>query len=894
MRAVRLTPMFEQYLRIKQEHPDALLFYRMGDFYELFFGDAETAARELGLTLTSRSSGGDDRAPMCGVPHHSSASYLAQLLDKGYSVAICEQMEDPRQARGLVKREVTRVLTPGTAVDDESLNAKVSNYLAALLWDEDRQAGALAWADFSTGQWSGIQVRSQELLAQWLAKLGPRELLMAGEAEVPARELTARVVRLPARPAFEPAKAAEAVLAAQGVADLAVLDLADKPELVRCLGAVLHYLRQTRQDTAHMEPFRPLDLGDHLILDEVTERNLELFRRLDGKSGPGTLWAVLDRSCTAMGGRLLTARLRQPWRSLGPMLRTQEAVAAMVADDNLRTALRRGLSQVYDMERLSTRVVLGRATPRDMAALRDSLGLLPGLRRSLAELPEVNRPPLLADILVGWDELADMAALLAKALVDSPPLAVTEGGIIRQGYNPELDEFIELTEHGEARLDALLEAERAAHELPKLKLGYNRVFGYYFELSRAHKGDLPAHFERRQTLAGVERYVTPALKELEDRMLSAAEQRRTLEYRIFQDLREQLTAARPRLAAQAARLAELDVLQSLAETARTLGWNRPELSTDFRLVIRQGRHPVVEQVMGLGGGGQFVPNDLHLDDLSRLLLITGPNMAGKSTVLRQAAIIVILAQMGSFVPAAKAEVGLADRVFCRVGASDNLARGQSTFMVEMLETARILRNSTRKSLVILDEIGRGTSTFDGLALAWAVVEELARRQGGVRTLFATHYHELTSLEGRIAGLRNHTMAITEWKGEIVFLRRLVPGPADKSYGIEVARLAGVPRPVVERAKAILAELEQARDADKARPVRQAAGQSLLPGLTQEVAPPEEVAEHPLLAELRALALDRLTPLEALNLLHRWQVQAVASSAGPSEPATPGDSPKEPS
>jgi DNA mismatch repair protein MutS len=872
--APRITPVFEQYLRIKEEHPDTLLFFQMGDFYELFFEDAEVASRELQITLTSRNPGAEVKTPMCGVPLHAAESYLAQLLEKGYRVAVCDQIEDPRQAKGLVKRAVTRVLTPGTVVEDVSLSAKTPNFLAALVFDPDKGAGGLAWVEVSTGQWTGLYSRKESELWQQAQKIAPRELLLPPGRSVPTAhaDLSALITPIPGPQCFDFKGAQRRVLAAQGVATLEVLDLGGKPQLVLACGALLAYLERTQlREAGHLGAFKPLNLSRHLILDEVTERNLEVFTRLDGKSGAGTLLSVLDRTATPMGGRHLRAVLQAPWRDPEPMARTQEAVAFLVERDEVRRGVRERLSRVYDLERLSTRISLGRATPRDFIALRESLTGLPDLAALLASALPKDGPPLLAGLVANWDGLTDVRELLDRALADSPPLTVTEGGLFKVGYHPELDELIGLAEHGEARMAALLEQEKAAHGLPRLKLGFNRVFGYYFELSRAAQGQtpIPEHFVRRQTLATGERYVTPALKELEDKLLSASEERKSLEYKLFQELRGNLAACRPRFLFMAQALAVLDFQQSLAEAARLGEWTRPELHAGLDLEIKAGRHPAVEAALG---SGRYVPNDLLLDDARRILLITGPNMAGKSTVLRQAAIITLLAQIGSFVPAKKARIGLVDRIFCRVGASDNLARGHSTFMVEMMETARILRQAGTRALVVLDEIGRGTATFDGLALAWAVVEDLARRgEGGLRTLFATHYHELTDLEGRLPGVRNMNIAVKEWKGDIMFLRRLVPGPADKSYGIEVARLAGVPQPVVRRAREILAELEEkSHGVRTARPRPAAASQTLLPGLTPDQDTPPPPGDHPILAEIKTLNPDRLTPFEALSLLGEWK------------------------
>lgn len=896
--APKLTPMYRQYLEIKKDYPDTLLFYRMGDFYELFFEDAEIASRELQLALTSRSRD-EGGVPMCGVPWHAAENYISVLVRKGYKIALCDQMEDPRQARGLVKRAVTRVMTSGTALEDANLEAKAHTYLGALFWNASRGAGGFAWLDVSTGAWTGIQSSREEELKQWALKMAPRELLMPDKGDIPLSLNSLpgmQVVRVPVRSHFELEGARERVLAAQHVQEEAALGLEKSPELMQACGALVAYLEQMqKRDPAQLAPFRPLDKGRYLILDEITERNLELFCRMDGKRGAGTLWAVMDNTRTPMGGRLLEERMRCPWRRMEPIVETQDVVEFFWKRADVRRALRDALENVYDIERLSTRISLNRCQPRDLAALRESLSCLPAVRAALA-LPEqglstdddrrgVLLPAALQRLLKKWDMLEDITDLLTRALRDDLPPQITEGGLFRQGYDPALDELLDLVEHGEGRLQDLLREEQEKNNMPKLKLGYNHVFGYYFELSRAQQAEIPEYFQRRQSLANSERFTTPALRELEEKMLTAAERRKSLEYALYQKLREKVAASRPRLVGMAARLSWLDYWQSLAEGAERNGWTRPELDESQEIVIRQGRHPVVEAVTGRAS---FIPNDLSMDASRHLVLITGPNMAGKSTVLRQTAIIAIMAQMGSFVPAAQARIGLVDRIFSRVGASDNLAQGQSTFMVEMMETARILRQADKRSLVILDEIGRGTSTFDGLALAWAVVEELARRAGGsIRTLFATHYHELTSLAGALPGVCNMNIAVREWNGDIVFLRRLIPGPADRSYGIEVARLAGVPTPVVQRAREILAQLEAARG--KARVAKLEA--AVLPGLdivpakgktvkpapmqepvpAQEPAPAQPAPEHPILEALRGVNPDAMTPLDALRLLSDWKM-----------------------
>ncbi|WP_446424144.1 DNA mismatch repair protein MutS [Mailhella sp.] len=888
----KLTPMYRQYMEIKQEYPDTLLFYRMGDFYELFFDDAEVAARELQLTLTSRSRD-EGGVPMCGVPWHAAEAYISQLVEKGFKIAVCDQIEDPKQAKGLVKRAVTRVVTSGTALEDSNLEAKAHTYLGALFWNSENSAGGFAWLDVSTGAWTGLQSSKEEELKQWALKMAPRELLVPDKGDVPLSlgmipEMQA--VRVPFRSHFELKQAEARVLASQNVQEAAALGLEKSPELMQACGALVAYLQQTqKQDPTQLAPFKPLEKGKYLILDEVTERNLELFRRLDGKRGLGTLWAVMDHTRTPMGGRLLEERMRCPWRQLDPITLTQDVVALFHADGGRRKALRAALDSVYDMERLSTRISLSRCQPHDFSALKESLASLPAVLEALSEARAAlesgqlstaeqrdgaELPTALQRLVKRWDMMDDVADLLTRALRDSLPPQVTDGGLFRQGYSEELDELLDLVEHGENRLQELLREEQERNDMPKLKLGFNHVFGYYFELTRAQQTKpIPEHFQRRQSLANSDRFTTPKLKELEEKLLTASEKRKSLEYRLYQELRERISAERPRLVFMADILAHLDYWQSLAEAAERNGWTRPVLHDGEGLSIRQGRHPVVEAVVGRAS---FIPNDLVMDEKRHLVLITGPNMAGKSTVLRQTAIIAIMAQMGSFVPATEAVLGLSDRIFSRVGASDNLAQGQSTFMVEMMETARILRQAGRRSLVILDEIGRGTSTFDGLALAWAVVEELSRRAGGsIRTLFATHYHELTALANTLPGVCNMNIAIREWNGDIVFLRRLIPGPADKSYGIEVARLAGVPSSVVSRAREILGQLESARGKAKVAQLEAAVlpGLSVVPAKKPKPAPLPEVqpaAEHPIFEALRGVDPNAMTPMDALRLLSDWK------------------------
>ncbi len=873
----KITPMLEQYLQIKEQYPNTLLFFRMGDFYELFFEDAEITARELQIALTSRSSNTDNKVPMCGIPYHSLEEYLPSLLEHNYKIAVCDQTEDPKKAKGLVKREVTRVLTPGTIVESKGLDSKKHNFLGALFFDKNKGSSALAWLDYSTGEWSGLQTKSFDQIWQWVGKIQPREILCPEGQELPPgfSELRDRITWLPPIAYFDYKQARQQILEVQGISSLTPLDLNDKPELTRTCGAIVTYLRQTqKQDINHLQAFKPLHLGRYLIIDEVTERNLELFQRLDGHSGPGTLWHVIDQTETPMGGRLLHSRLRYPWRDLKTIQAEQEAVSFFIEHKKCRQILKKQLDQVFDLHRLTTRISLNRCSPKDFVALRTSLKQLPRIPETINQ-DSPHLPDRLSKIVENWDSLEDIFILLDQSLVDNPPHIITEGGLFREGFDSHLDELLELTEHSQSKLNQLLDHEQKTYQLPKLKVGFNKVFGYYFELSKAHKGDIPKHFYRRQTLVNAERYVTDELKQLEEKLYSAQERRKSLEYDLFQNIRDQVGQARDRILAMAGNLGLLDLWQGLAQVASTWDWIQPGLHTGQEITIRQGRHPVVESAQGKTN---YIPNDVHISDTDKILLITGPNMAGKSTVLRQVAIICLLAQIGSFVPAKSAHIGISDRIFTRVGASDNLSQGQSTFMVEMTETARIIRQAGKRSLVILDEIGRGTSTFDGLALAWSVVEHLTKKGNkGIRTLFATHYHELTQLEGSIPGIRNYNIAVKEWQGEIIFLRKMVPGPADRSYGIEVAKLAGVPQNVTQRAKEILLELEKKSEYlkkdDKQSPEKR---QTLMPEVLRkprhadQERSPSQTGHHPLLEELKQVDPDNLTPVEALNLLNQWK------------------------
>ncbi len=865
----KMTPMFAQYHAIKAQYTDCLLFYRMGDFYELFFEDAVVAARELQIALTSRHKDSDSPVPMCGVPWHTAKNYMSQLVTKGFHVAVCDQVEDPKAAKGIVKREVTQVMTPGTVVEDDNLEAKEHNYLAALYLADGVEGGAFAFVDVSTGTWTGLANKKNAELWQWVQKIAPRELLLPDSIDIPKNILLegVQVIRVAVRSHFEQDTAVRLIQEAQGVQELAALGLHNKPELVRACGALLVYLQQIQRcDIRHLQAFTPLDLSKHLLIDELTERNLEIFVRLNGRKGVGTLWHILDHCLSPMGGRLLEERLRHPWREAEDIMQHQDAVTFFYKNTDILCELREALKNILDLERISTRIHLGRAMPRDYIALRNSLTALPHVVTTLQK--NIDTLPVgLVKLVQHWDNLEDCATLLNVAFVDSPPNTITDGGLFKHGYHAELDALLDLVEHGEQKLQEMLAEEQARTGLPKLKLGFNRVFGYYFELSRSvQNSDIPDYFMRRQSLANAERFTTEALKELEEQILHAADKRKSLEYELFQEIREKMTLERQRLLFSACSIAQLDYWQCLSHVAQQNAWSAPQFEDGHDLHIREGRHPVVEDIIG---SANFVANDFSFDERRRLCLLTGPNMAGKSTILRQTAIICLLAQMGSYVPASLVRMGTVDRIFSRVGASDNLAGGQSTFMVEMMETARILRQSTKKSLVILDEIGRGTSTYDGLALAWAVVEDLCKRaQGTIRTLFATHYHELTALEGALARVFTMNIAICEHAGQVIFLHRLMPGPSDRSYGVEVARLAGVPMPVVQRAREILAELENNRKTQPALTVQA----NLLPGFI----PPannkslKKQPQHPVLRALQACDTNTLGAEDALALIKEWK------------------------
>ena len=802
----KITPMLRQYLDLKSRYADALLLFQMGDFFELFFGDAEQAARALNIVLTSRSRAGEDRIPMAGFPIHAAEGYISRLLEQGYKVVVCEQAEDPAQAKGLVRREVTRILTRGTLVDPAALDARQDNYLAAVAL-QGRRWG-LACLELSTGEFRLTEGEGPDTLADELWRLKPTELLVAEDGEGPI--LTEALAVFSAPPtwrtlspfAFDLEAARRELGRVLGTLFLEGFGLDGYRLGLGAAGAIIHFLKESHTThLPHIDRLLPYDREDFLGLDEATLRHLEVFETWRSRSRQGSLLECLDATVTPMGARKLAQWLRYPLKDPARIEARLDGVEFFKDSSRLRQQWRQALKGLGDLERLTARLALEQATPREVGALKHALGRLPMLKELLAG----ELPPLMAAAAGDLDDLEDLHALIGRALVDEPPATVQGGGVIREGYDAELDELIVIARDGKEWILRLEEHERSRTGINTLKVRYNKVFGYYLEVSRANLKLVPPDYIRKQTLVNAERFITAELKEFEARVLGAEEARSQKEAELFQDLRRRLGAEAPRLKRVAQALARLDVLAALAEVAAMRRYCRPQVAAERKLFLKASRHPVIEGVLP---AGSFVPNDIELDDASQVLIVTGPNMSGKSTILRQVALSVLMAQVGSFVPAEAAVVPLTDRIFTRVGAVDDIGRGQSTFLVEMHETARILHQATPQSLVILDEIGRGTSTFDGLSLAWAVAECLHDLEGvGVKTLFATHYQELTALSRIKPRVRNFQVLVAQSGGEIVFLHQLAPGAAPQSYGIQVARLAGVPQAVIDRAQEVLENLE---------------------------------------------------------------------------------------
>src|SRR6516165_6746150 len=874
------TPLMRQYAAIKKEHPNALLFFRLGDFYELFFEDAVVAARELQITLTSRNKEKGISVPMCGVPYHAAEGYISKLIRKGFKVAICDQVEDPRVTKKLVRREVTRIVTPGTAADS-SLSSEENNFLGAVAKVGDRVG--FAALDLSTGEFRATEFQGPEAarrIQEELAQLRPKELLYASAAPLFENAASSRTGSPSAlRPqssasyaqtpledwVFAPDHAIPLLENHFGVLSLEGFGLAGKPAAASAAGAILHYVRSTQRGTLdHVDRIGFYERQNCLVLDTVTVRNLELIEPLFAGTDVGvTLFRSLDATVTPMGKRLLRSWMLRPSIDLSEVNARLDGVESQVRDTVAREELRRSLEGILDLERLLSRVTLETANPRDVLALSASLAKLPVVRAGLASLTAARLIALRQAI----DELRDLRQRIDTSLVPEPPLSLSDGGVIAVGVNGELDDLRDLSRNSKLYLVQVEQRERQRTGIGSLKVKFNSIFGYYLEVSKANLHLVPADYERKQTLVNAERFTTPELKQYESKILDAQEKIVEIERRMFAELRAAIAAEARRIRQTALALAEVDVLAGFAHLAAVRHYCRPTFDDSADLEIVEGRHPVVEQQEWVGGSERFVPNDLYLNATTHaILLLTGPNMGGKSTYLRQTALIVILAHMGSFVPAASARLGVVDRVFTRIGASDNLARGRSTFMVEMTETAAILHTATPRSLILLDEVGRGTATYDGLAIAWAAIEYLHARSGS-KTLFATHYFELTELAEQLSGVKNYHVSVKETGTGIVFLRKVEPGAADRSYGIEVAKLAGLPNEVVERAREVLNEHENAE--------RQLTGQ-----LANDDSRPVPAAQltiftpisQPVLEKLREVDLNRLTPLEALNLLAELKQQ----------------------
>ena len=872
-----LTPMMKQYMQTKEEYKDCILFYRLGDFYEMFFDDALTASKELEITLTGKNCGLEERAPMCGIPYHAVDSYLNRLVSKGYKVAICEQVEDPKTAKGIVKREVIRVVTPGTNLDTQGLDETKNNYIMCIVYMADRYG--LSVADVTTGEYLVTELDSQTKLMDELYKFMPSEIVcneafyMSGlDLDDLKNRLHMAIYSLEAW-YFDDALCRETLQEHFKVASLEGIGLSDYECGMIASGALLKYLEETQKNSlSHMSRLTRYATGNYMVLDSATRRNLELVETLREKQKRGSLLWVLDKTKTAMGARTLRKYVEQPLIDKESIVKRLDAVAELKDNAICREEIREYLNPVYDLARLVGTITYQSANPRDLIAFQSSLSMLPSVKCILKDMES----DLLKEIYEELDPLEELCDLVGRAIQEEPPLAMKEGGIIKDGYNEEVDRLRKAKSEGKNWLADLETKEREKTGIKNLRIRYNKVFGYYLEVTNSFKDLVPDYYTRKQTLANAERYIIPELKELEDTILGAEDKLCALEYELYCEVRNTIAAELTRIQRTAKAVAKLDVIASLALVAERNNYVRPKINEKGVIDIRDGRHPVVEKMIP---NDMFIANDTYLDDKKqRISIITGPNMAGKSTYMRQAALIVLMAQLGSFVPASSANIGLVDRIFTRVGASDDLASGQSTFMVEMNEVANILRNATSKSLLILDEIGRGTSTFDGLSIAWAVVEYISNSKLlGAKTLFATHYHELTELEGKISNVNNYCIAVKEKGDDIVFLRKIVKGGADKSYGIQVAKLAGVPDPVINRAKEIVEELVTADITGKVKDI--AVQGSETKKKTQKKLDEVDLTQFSLfdtvkdddvLNELKELDISHMTPMDAMNKLYQLQ------------------------
>lgn len=862
-----LTPMMKQYEAIKNNHKDALLFYRLGDFYEMFSDDAVTASRELEITLTARDGGNGKKIPMCGVPYHAVDGYLAKLISKGYKVAICEQVEDPKVAKGIVKREVIRIITPGTVLEANMLQESNPNYLLAVYY-HDASYG-IAYTDISTGEFMTTEIggdSAEQKLFDEVTRINPVEIILPTSLyhDEPFRSKLARTSSLTVTKFSEDKdfflEIVDKITSHFKANSLDALGLSSLPSAAYAVGVILAFLSNTqKKDLSYLQNLSIYSVSSFMMIDQSTRKNLELTKTMrDGQRKGSLLW-VLDRTITALGARLIKQWIEKPLLNKLDIMDRLNGVEELADNVFVREDLRILLKKIYDLERLISRIAFGNANPRDLIGLKNSIAVLPEIAQLISSLHH-NQFHKLAEML---DPLEDIYHLIEKGINDEPPVSTRDGGIIKAGYDREVDELRTMTIHGKQWIAELEAEEKTRTGIRSLKVGFNKVFGYYLEVTNANLSSVPEHYIRKQTLANAERYITQDLKEWENKILGAGEKLYHREFYLFNDIRENIAEASRRIQQTAGVIAHLDVLLSFAQVSLENGYIKPEITDHEILHIVDGRHPVVERITGSG----YIPNDTYLDNNEhQVCLLTGPNMAGKSTYMRQVALCVLMAQIGCFVPALSAKIGLVDRIFTRVGAADDLSGGQSTFMVEMCETSNILRHATKRSLIILDEIGRGTSTYDGLSIAWAVVEYIIKPRIGAKTLFATHYHELTELAQKYPRVKNYSVAVKEKEGDIIFLRKIIPGGTDKSYGIQVARLAGLPEEVLNRAKEILIELEETDIA----PDKQIVDKLEKNKTWQMSFFVPEPAKHPVITELESMNLNNLTPLDALLKLNQWQ------------------------
>ena len=858
----QMTPMMVQYLKTKEEYPDSILFYRLGDFYEMFFDDAIKASRELEITLTGKDCGLSERAPMCGVPFHSASVYIAKLIEKGYKVAICEQVEDPKMAKGIVKREVIRVVTPGTVIDEELLDEKTNNYLAVIYGKDDTYGFAVS--DISTGEMYTTQIQGADEIMSEIARYEPKEIIInSGAAERISGQIELRFRIYPNESEdefFENQYYESKILHQFSKESLQDIKLHDKPYALYASGAMLTYLEHTQKTSlTYLNTITTYETNQYMDIDINTRRNLEITETMRDKKKNGSLLWVLDSTQTSMGARLLKQWVEKPLINTVEINKRLYSVKELHDNMILRDDLTAALSGTYDISRIISRLSLGTVTPRDLIALKLTLLKLPELEYVLSSV----KSPMLSEMRKDFDLMEDVASLLDRAIADEPSAFLRDGNVIKEGFNEEIDKLRSAMRDGKQWLASVESEEKEKTGISKLKVGYNKVFGYYIEVTKSNIKDVPDYYIRKQTLANCERYITPKLKEIENTILGASERVLTLESYVFEQVRICVAKKIERLKRAASIIAKADVLLSLATAAAKNSYAMPEITENGRIEITDGRHPVVEK---MSRKTMFVPNDTHLNtDDDRMLIITGPNMAGKSTYMRQVALITLMAQIGSFVPATSAKIGVVDKIFTRVGASDDIASGQSTFMLEMTEVSHILKNATEKSLIILDEIGRGTSTFDGLSIAWAVVEYVHnKRKIGAKTLFATHYHELTELENELEGVKNYRIAVKKRGDDITFLRKIVRGGADDSYGIEVAALAGVPKEVINGAKKILSRIENNEEVTEHR--------KKAPQITNQIGFADNAANE-IKEELKNMDVTTFTPIEAMNKLYELAKRA---------------------